>query len=62
MSEAIKELFDDMDRELLMKAVLKHTDETWVILYIERWLKALLQLDDGTIRKNGSRSVSWRGC
>ena len=35
----IKGLFDNIDHELLMKAVRKHTDEQWLILYIERWLK-----------------------
>jgi len=36
----IKGLFDNIDHGLLMKAVRKHTDNKWVILYIERWLKA----------------------
>ena len=36
----IKGLFDNIDHELLMKAVRKHTDNKWVILYIERWLKS----------------------
>ena len=36
----IKGLFDNIDHELLMKAVKKHTDQKWLILYIERWLKA----------------------
>lgn len=45
----IKGLFDNIDHELLMKAVRKHTDNKWVILYIERWLKAPLQLSDGTL-------------
>ncbi len=35
----IKGLFDNIDHELLMKAVRKHVSEAWVILYIERWLK-----------------------
>ncbi len=35
----IKGLFDNIDHELLMKAVTKHVSEPWVILYIERWLK-----------------------
>jgi len=34
----IKGLFDNIDHELLMKAVKKHTDIKWVILYIERCL------------------------
>lgn len=36
----IRGLFDNISHELLMKAVKKHTDCKWVILYIERWLKA----------------------
>nr|WP_207391798.1 group II intron reverse transcriptase/maturase [Neochlamydia sp. AcF84] len=45
----IKGLFDNIDHDLLMKAVRKHTDNKWVILYIERWLKAPLQLKDGIL-------------
>lgn len=33
-----------------MKAVRRHTQERWVLLYIERWLKADLILSDGTRR------------
>jgi RNA-directed DNA polymerase len=51
----IKGLFDNIDHILLMKAVRKHTDNKWVLLYIERWLKAPMQLPDGTLqeRKRG---------
>jgi len=45
----IKGLFDNIDHELLMKAVRKHTSIPWVILYIGRWLKAPFQMPDGTI-------------
>lgn len=45
----IRGLFDNISHELLMKAVRKHTECKWVILYIERWLKAPLQLNDGTL-------------
>jgi RNA-directed DNA polymerase len=45
----IKGLFDNIDHALLMKAVRKHTDNKWVILYIERWLKTPMQLPDGTL-------------
>lgn len=45
----IKGFFDNIDSELLMKAVRKHTDCKWVILYIDRWLKAPAQLADGTL-------------
>ncbi|WP_246246875.1 reverse transcriptase domain-containing protein [Candidatus Methylobacter favarea] len=32
-----------------MRAVRKHTDCKWIRLYIERWLKAPVLLDDGTL-------------
>jgi len=44
----IKGLFDNIDHDLLMKAVRKHTENQWVILYIQRWLKAPFQMPDGT--------------
>ena len=47
----IKGLFDNIDHELLMKAVRKHTDNPWVILYIKRWLKAPFQMPDGTVKE-----------
>ena len=36
-------------RSLLMRAVRKHTDCPWVLLYIERWLKAPVQMADGSL-------------
>ena len=36
----IKGLFDNIDHDLLMKAVKKHVKESWILLYIDRWLKA----------------------
>jgi RNA-directed DNA polymerase len=45
----IKGLFDNIDHELLIKAVRKHTDNKWIILYVERWLKAPMQLPDGNL-------------
>lgn len=47
----IKGLFDNIDHDLLMKAVHQHTDIPWVILYLQRWLKASFQMPDGTIRE-----------
>jgi group II intron reverse transcriptase/maturase len=32
----------------MMRAVRTHTEESWVLLYIERWLKAPIALQDGT--------------
>lgn len=50
----IKGLFDNIDHELLMKAVRKHTDSPWEILYIERWLKAPFQMPDGTLKERST--------
>jgi RNA-directed DNA polymerase len=36
----IKGLFDNIDHDLLMRAVRHHCQIPWVVLYIERWLKA----------------------
>ncbi|WP_422138333.1 group II intron reverse transcriptase/maturase [Endozoicomonas sp. ALC020] len=45
----IKGLFDNIPHQLLMKAVRRHTDNPWVLLYIERWLTAPLQQRDGQL-------------
>jgi RNA-directed DNA polymerase len=45
----IKGFFDSIDHSLLMRAVRKHTGCRWVLLYIERWLKAPVQLEDGSL-------------
>jgi RNA-directed DNA polymerase len=41
--------FDSIDHELMLKAVAAHTDHRWVMLYIERWLKAPLDEGNGTL-------------
>jgi retron-type reverse transcriptase len=33
----------------MLKAVRQHTDCRWVLLYVERWLKAPVQMEDGSI-------------
>src|SRR5213595_438029 len=45
----VKGYFDSIDWELLLKAVRCHTDCPWVLLYIERWLKAPVQMEDGSV-------------
>ena len=45
----IRAFFDSIPWDLLLKAVSKHTNLRWVMLYIERWLKAPLQREDGTL-------------
>ena len=52
----IKGFFDNLDHDLLMRAVKKHAKEKWVVLYIERWLKAPAQDERGnlTARERGT--------
>ncbi len=45
----IKGFFDTIDHELLLKAVRHHTDCRWVLLYIERWLKAPVMMEGGSL-------------
>ena len=45
----IKGLFDNINHDLLMEQVSMHTDKPWIILYIQRWLKAPSQMPDGTV-------------
>ena len=45
----VKGYFDNIDWELLLKAVRHHTDCPWVLLYIERWLKVPVRMEDGSI-------------
>jgi len=47
----IKGFFDNIDHELMMKAVKKHTREPWILLYVKRWLEAPAQGIDGNITK-----------
>jgi len=47
----IKGFFDNLDHELVMKALKKHTDEPWVLLYAERWLKAPSQHTGGELER-----------
>jgi RNA-directed DNA polymerase len=49
----IKAFFDEVDHELLMKALEKHVPEKWVKMYIRRWLEAPVQTQNGLIHKQG---------
>ena len=46
----IKSFFDSTPHDLLLRAVQQHSQETWVVLYIERWLKAPVEMPDGTLQ------------
>jgi RNA-directed DNA polymerase len=44
----INGFFDNLDHELVMKTVRHHTKTPWILLYIERWLNAPVQKQDGS--------------
>jgi len=52
----IRGLFDNINHDLLMKALRHHCDCRWVLLYVERWLTAPLQQRDGSFveRRQGT--------
>jgi group II intron reverse transcriptase/maturase len=51
----IKGYFDNIDHELLMRALKHHFKERWVLMYVERWLKAPI------IQKGGEKEARHQG-
>jgi len=45
----IRGFFDNIDHQLMNRAVRKHAKEKWMVLYIERWLTAPMQEEDGQL-------------
>src|SRR5215470_1859863 len=45
----IRSFFDSLSQDLLLRAVRKHAKERWIVLYIERWLNAPVQEEDGRL-------------
>jgi RNA-directed DNA polymerase len=45
----IQGFFDNVPHEPILKAVAHHTDLSWVLLYVRRWLTAPIQQPDGTL-------------
>jgi retron-type reverse transcriptase len=67
----VKAFFDSVSWDLMLKAVARHTDQKWVLLYVQRWLQAPMLMPDKTLAqrvkgtpqgtgtaKSESRSVS----
>jgi group II intron reverse transcriptase/maturase len=56
----VRAFFDSVPHDQLLKAVAHHTDERWVLLCIERWLTAPMQMPDGTLvaREKGTSQGS----
>jgi group II intron reverse transcriptase/maturase len=45
----IKDFFENVNHELLLKALKVHVSEKWILMYIQRWLESSVQLSDGTL-------------
>jgi len=48
----IEGFFDNIDHELMMQMVSNFTQEKYILMYVERWLKAPVKLLDGTLKEN----------
>ncbi len=46
----IAKFFDSVPWDLVVKAVEANTELPWVVLYVQRWLRAPLQLPDGSLQ------------
>jgi RNA-directed DNA polymerase len=57
----VKGAFDGLDHGLIMKALRKHTDCKWALLYVERWLKAPSMSEAGELRRR-DRGTPQGGC
>jgi RNA-directed DNA polymerase len=45
----LRSFFDSVPHDLILRAVARHTDLRWVLLYVERWLAAPLEREDGSL-------------
>jgi group II intron reverse transcriptase/maturase len=45
----VKSFFDTVNHQLLLEAVAHHTEERWILLYVQRWLQAPVQQCDGSL-------------
>jgi group II intron reverse transcriptase/maturase len=57
----IEGFFDNIDHELTMQMVSNFTQEKYILLYAERWLKAPVQLPDGTIKESAGKGTPQGG-
>ena len=46
----IRGFFDNISHEIMLRLLSQHTEEKWIMLYAERWLKAGVEQKDGSIQ------------
>ena len=57
----IKGFFDNIDHELLMKGVKWFTKEKYILMYVERWLKAPVLLLNKTLKESDGKGTPQGG-
>ena len=57
----IKGFFDNIDHELLMLGVKRFTKDKYILLYVDRWLKAPVRLLDGTLKESDGKGTPQGG-
>lgn len=57
----IQKFFDEIDHELMLKAVTHVMDEKWVKMYVERWLQMPIMKKDGTLEQRNGKGTPQGG-
>jgi RNA-directed DNA polymerase len=57
----IQKFFDEIDHELMLKAVTHVIEEKWVMMYVERWLKMPVEKKDGTLEQRNGKGTPQGG-
>ena len=57
----IKGFFDNIDHGLMIRSLRHYTDRKHIITYVKRWLKAPIQMEDGSLLKNEEKGTPQGG-
>lgn len=57
----ISNFFEEVQHDLLIKALERHVTERWVLMYVKRWLEAPVQLEDGSTKVPGGKGTPQGG-
>ena len=57
----ISKFFEEIDHELMLKAVAHVMEEKWVMMYVERWLQMPIQTKDGKLHNKQGKGTPQGG-
>jgi RNA-directed DNA polymerase len=57
----ISKFFDEIDHELMLKAVEAMMEEKWVRMYVKRWLEMKIQVANGEVEENKGKGTPQGG-